>query len=58
MSSRERSDGLDEPTESFRDEVGVSEVTPLLIDDGLGVGHVVSEPFAMLPRHEHVGQAV
>ena len=30
----------------------------LFIDDGLGVGHVVSEPLAMLARHEHVVQAV
>ena len=30
----------------------------LFIDDDLGVGHVVSEPLAMLARHEHVGQAV
>ena len=30
----------------------------LFIDDDLGVGHVVSEPLAMLGRHEHVRQAV
>jgi hypothetical protein len=44
--------------ESFRDEVGIRHVAALFIDDGLGVGHVVSEPLAMLARHEHVGQAV
>jgi hypothetical protein len=33
-------------------------VAALLIDDDLGVGHVVSEPLAMLGRHEHVRQAV
>src|SRR5438552_17998822 len=30
----------------------------LLIDDGLGVGHVANEPLAMLAWHEHVGQAI
>ena len=51
------SDRLDEPAESFRDEVGSRDVAALFIDDDLGVGHVVSEPLAMLARHEHVGQA-
>jgi hypothetical protein len=31
-------------------------VAALFIDNDLGVGHVVSEPLAMLARHEHVGQ--
>ena len=30
----------------------------LFIDYGFGVGHAVSEPLAMLARHEHVVQAV
>src|SRR2546421_3179541 len=49
------SDRLDEPAASFRDAFGSREVAALIIDDGLGVGHVLGEPLAMLGRHEHVG---
>lgn len=49
------SDRLDEPAASFRDEFGSREVAALIIDEGLGVGHVVGEPLAMLGRHEHIG---
>src|SRR6266542_2074414 len=52
------SDRFDEPAESFRDEIGIRQVAALFIDDDLSVGHVVSEPLAMLGRHEHVVQAV
>src|SRR6266704_3749671 len=52
------SDRLDEPAESFRDEVRIREVAALFIDDDLGVGHVLAEPLAVLARYEHVGQAV
>ena len=54
----DRSHRAHEPGDALGDEIGRGDVAQGLPDDDLGARHVASEPFAVLRRHQDVGEAV
>ena len=44
-----RSHRLEEPADALGDEIRVSNVTEIVLDDNLGARHILSEPFTVLP---------